>query len=84
MTSRKTQSRRPTSVGHNDMPTAPAKQSHRTATEVPTRQDKTVQRRDSRPARPRGPVEAPHSGAQKDSTEQRSLMKPYYFNPDEE
>lgn len=48
------------------------------------RQEKPVQRRDSRPARPRGPVEAPHSGAQKDSTEQRSLMKPYYFNPDED
>lgn len=45
---------------------------------------KDRRREDRRPARPHGPVEAPHSGAQKDSTEQRSLMKPYYFNPDEE
>ena len=44
-----------------------------------SRQDK---RRPDRPRR--GPVEAPHSGAQKDSTEQRSLMKPYYFNPNED
>ena len=45
---------------------------------------KDRRREDRRPTRPHGPVEAPHSGAQKDSTEQRSLMKPYYFNPDEE
>ena len=50
------------------------------------KQEKPSPRRDSRRSdRPRRtPLETPHSNAQKDSTEQRSLMKPYYFNPNED
>ena len=43
-------------------------------------------RRPQRQRRGRGPMEVTlHLGSQKDSTEQQgSLMKPYYFNPDED
>jgi len=37
-----------------------------------------------RPERRHGPAAPIHSDGQKDSTEQKSLMKPYYFNPNEE
>ncbi len=39
-------------------------------------------RQQARDRRARGPVEAPKSGAQLDSTEHASLMKPYYLNDD--
>lgn len=39
-------------------------------------------RRSDRPRR--APLEPLRPNAQKDSTEQRSLMKPYYFNPNED
>lgn len=50
------------------------------------KQEKPSPRRDSRRSdRPRrAPLEPLRPNAQKDSTEQRSLMKPYYFNPNED
>ena len=50
------------------------------------RQEKPSPKRDPRRNnRPRhAPVEPPRSNAQKDSTEQKSLMRPYYFNPSED
>ncbi len=43
-----------------------------------------AKRQKPRSERRRGPIAPVRSDGQKDSTEQKSLMKPYYFNPNEE
>ena len=62
-------------VGAGSNPTRPA-----SPKEAPKRDQKR------RPDRRRGPMEPTlRLGSQKDSTEQQgSLMRPYYFNPDED
>ena len=66
-------------------PEAGAKGQKTSSKPAPSKPARANKSRSSRPSR-RGPMEVTlRLGSQKDSTEQSSsLMKPYYFNPDED
>lgn len=66
-------------------PEAGAKGQKTPSKPAPSKSARANKSRSSRPSR-RGPMEVTlRLGSQKDSTEQSSsLMKPYYFNPDED
>ena len=61
---------------------APAKPVQKPQKPASSLEERKAQIRAAAKARRRGPADAPKSAHQKDSTEQPSLMKPYYLNDD--